>query len=107
MATTGPSWQDLAAAKREAIINSIPERWRLASIPSAEEQRDVTGAYIQQFLSPKEIAIIETDAVGIVEKTSTGQWTAVEVVEAFCHSASLGHQLVGSTGIIENQRIIV
>ncbi|KAK6085993.1 hypothetical protein SCUP515_00354 [Seiridium cupressi] len=89
-----PSWQSLAAAKRQAILDSIPNNWRLASIPSVEEQRDVTGTYVQQHLSPREIEITETDAVGIVEKTSSGQWTSVEVAEAFCHRASLGHQLL-------------
>ncbi|KAH6653246.1 amidase signature domain-containing protein [Truncatella angustata] len=94
MATPSTSWETLAAAKREAILNSIPTKWRLASIPSVEEQRDVTGTYLQDFLSPREIEITETDAVGIVEKTSSGQWTAVEVAESFCHRASLAHQLL-------------
>lgn len=88
------SWQTLATAKREAILGSIPEEWRLAKIPTVEEQRNVTGAYIRQFLSAKEVEITETDAMGIVEKTTSGAWRAVEVIQAFCHRASLSHQLV-------------
>ena len=94
MATKTETWQDLAKSKREAIINSIPNEWRLGSIPSAEEQRDVTGKYIHQFLSEREVEITETDAVDIAKKTTTGQWTAEEVTKAFCHRASLAHQLV-------------
>lgn len=87
-------WQSRAAAKREAILASIPEKWHLKSIPSVEEQKDVTGAYIQQFLSSEEIEITETDSFGIAEKIAAGAWTAVAVIEAFCHRASLAHQIL-------------
>ena len=95
MATETSTWQDLAKAKLDAINGSIPEKWRLSStsIPSIGEQRDVTGSFIQKFLSTEEIEITETDAVDIVEKTSSGIWTAEEVATAFCHRASLAHQL--------------
>lgn len=87
-------WESRAKSKREAILNSIPEKWRLQKIPSSEEQKDVTGSYIQQFLNDKEISITETDAVGIAEKVAAGEWSAVDVTESFCHRASLAHQLV-------------
>jgi hypothetical protein len=89
------SWKDLAQKKRNAILDSIPAKWRVeqSKLPSNEEQRDVTG-YIQQFLSKREVEITETDVVGIAKETSTGNWTAAEVTEAFCHRASLAHQLV-------------
>ena len=87
-------WESRAKTKREAILSSIPEKWRLQKVPAVEEQKDVTGSYIHQFLDEKEIAITETDAVGIAEKVAAGQWSAVDVTEAFCHRASLAHQLV-------------
>lgn len=88
------TWEILAREKREAVNALIPKQWLLDSIPSAEEQRDVT-TYIRQFLSQREIEITETDAVGIVRKTTSGTWKAKEVTEAFCHRAALAHQLVG------------
>lgn len=89
------SWQQKAQAKRQATLNAIPPKWKLpASIPSATEMRDVTGAFIQQYLTAREIEITETDAVGITENTTTGKWSAVEVTEAFCHRAALAHQMV-------------
>lgn len=89
------SWQVRAKTKRDAVNNLIPEQWRIKSpIPSPLEQRDVTGAYICQYLSDAEVKITETDAVGIVKETTAGRWTAVEVAEAFCHRAALAHQLV-------------
>jgi hypothetical protein len=88
-------WKSLAKEKRDSINALIPKSWLLpAPLPSAAEQRDVTGKYIQQFLSPREIEITETDAVGIVKNTTSGTWKAREVAEAFCHRASLAHQMV-------------
>lgn len=87
-------WKKTADAKRESILAAIPKEWHLEKIPSPEEQKDVTGKYVQQFLTDKEVEITETDAVGIVEKTTSGAWTAVDVIKAFCHRAAIAHQLV-------------
>lgn len=88
------SWQALAEAKRDSILKSIPEKWHISGkLPTNEEKRDVTGPFIHQFLDKHEVEITESDAVEIVTKTSSGEWTAVEVTEAFCHRASLAHQL--------------
>ncbi|KAL7930685.1 amidase signature domain-containing protein [Trichoderma chlorosporum] len=88
------NFETLAESKAKAILNAIPERWRLSiAVPSAEQQRDITGAYIQQFLAASEIEITETDAVGILQQTTTGKWSARDVTEAFCHRAAIAHQL--------------
>ncbi|KAH8800616.1 amidase signature domain-containing protein [Xylogone sp. PMI_703] len=87
-------WKALAQSKADAINELIPQKWLLpAPLPSVDEQRDVTD-YIRRFLSAREIEITETDAVGIVARTTTGAWTAREVAEAFCHRAALAHQMV-------------
>lgn len=87
-------WKSLATGKRESVLGLIPQKWRLDRIPTVEEQKDVTGPYIQQFLEKQEVEITETDAVGIAEKVASGTWTAFAVTEAFCHRAALAHQLV-------------
>ena len=92
-----PNWRQIASEKRDSVLALIPEEWRIPAPPSAEEQRDVTGKYIQQYLDPKEIEITETEATAIVEKTSSGQWTTVEVTKAFCHRSAIAHQLVSQT----------
>lgn len=89
-------WKETATEKREAIRSKIPKDWLLDHVPSPQEQKDVTGDYVQQFLSSKEREITESDAVAIVDKTSNGSWTCVEVAKAFCHRAAIAHQLVGS-----------
>ncbi|KAL4922816.1 amidase signature domain-containing protein [Aspergillus aurantiobrunneus] len=92
---TSSPWQPLADAKRQSILDAIPSKWRIQDpIPPATELRDVTGSYIEQFLTSREIEITNLDAYGIAEKTTTGKWAAVEVTEAFCHRAALAHQLV-------------
>ena len=87
------TWQSLAKSKLSSITSSIPEKWRLSKVPSIEEQRDVTGKCITESLSPKELEITGADAVDIVKKTSIGEWSAEEIATAFCHRASLAHQL--------------
>lgn len=97
MAPSAEIWQRLAKSKRESINSAIPEAWRLSSIPSVEDQRDVTGEFIRKYLSKEEIEITEADAPQIISKTTTGQWKAETVVKAFCHRASIAHQLVTSS----------
>lgn len=91
--TAEPSWQRQAREKRETVLSLIPEEWRI-HVPDVGEQRDVSGKYLDQYLTEKEIEITDTDAEGIVKKTSTGSWSAEEVITAFAHRAALAHQLV-------------
>jgi amidase len=41
-------WKKIAAEKRDSVLALVPEEWRIPAPPSAEEQRDVTGKFIQQ-----------------------------------------------------------
>jgi amidase len=90
----GSDWKKLAKDKAESVLNLIPKEWRIEKIPTKEEQKDVTGAFIHKYLSDEEIKITETDAVGIVAQTSSGKWKSVDVTKAFCHRAALAHQLL-------------
>ncbi|PWY68972.1 acetamidase [Aspergillus sclerotioniger CBS 115572] len=85
------TWQKAAEAKRQAILEAIPPKWRVQHLTPPN---DVTGTYIQRFLNPREIEITEADAVSITTQTNSRKWTAVEVTEAFCHRAAIAHQLV-------------
>ena len=87
-------WEKIAEQKRQEVHDRIPKEWLIKDIPSGEAQKDVTGKYIHQFLTTREIEITETDAVNIAAKTTTGEWKAEEVAGAFCHRAALAHQLV-------------
>lgn len=87
-------YKAIAKEKFDSVWNKIPKEWLIEKVPSVEEQPDVTGKYIHQYLSKEEIEITETDAVGIVTHTSSGRWKSVDVAKAFCHRAALAHQLV-------------
>lgn len=93
-------WEAIAKQKRESVEARIPSEWRISTPPSREDQPNVTGEYIHQYLSPEEIEITETDAVGIAAKTTNGQWSAESVTTAFCHRAALAHQLVRRLAIV-------
>lgn len=86
-------WKKAASDKRKAVEALIPIEWLISSPPSNEDKRDVT-VYIQGFLNEREVEITETDAFGIADKTTAGEWKALEVIKAFCHRAALAHQLV-------------
>ncbi|KAG9248035.1 amidase signature domain-containing protein [Calycina marina] len=89
-----PKWEGYMKTKR-INLNLIPDSWLIyPAIPSAIDQRDVTGEYIQQFRSPRKIEITETDTDGIAANTTIGAWKARGVTEAFFHRAALAHQLV-------------
>lgn len=96
MSDVEESWQDKAAAKKAAILASIPAEWRLsaAQLMLAEGQRNITGSFIQQFLDDADIAIISLDSVPIVEAIKSRKLSAVQVTRAFCKTAAIAHQIV-------------
>ncbi|ORY10927.1 amidase signature domain-containing protein [Clohesyomyces aquaticus] len=85
-------WKKRAEVKRDAILAAIPKEWRIENPPN-EKQVDVTGKFVQQFLSEREVEITETTADDIAKHTVSGTWKAEEVTRAFCHRAALAHQL--------------
>ena len=94
MAESPTNWKAIGDSKRDALLSLIPEEWRIElPLPPPAILPDVTG-HIRQYLSSKEVEITETDAVDIVRKTSSGDWTCRAVTEAFCHRAALAHQMV-------------
>ncbi|CAO2658374.1 Nn.00g060970.m01.CDS01 [Neocucurbitaria sp. VM-36] len=90
---TTSTWQDLAQQKRDAILAAIPTEWRIENPPSVGDQVDVTE-YVKQYLTEEEVTITQCGADEIAKKVGTGVWSAEEVVRAFCHRASVGHQLL-------------
>ncbi|KAI0396299.1 amidase [Xylariaceae sp. FL0594] len=89
------TWQDKAAAKRASILAAIPERWRLsgADIERASGQRQLAGAFTQQFLEPTERFIVSMDSVPIVDAIREGKLSSLEVATAFCKAAAIAHQV--------------
>lgn len=89
-------WEIKAAEKRASTYAKIPLEWRLsaAELERASKQRDLTGSFIEGFLEPNEIAIINMDSIPIVEAIMSRKLSAVEVTRAFCKTAAIAHQIV-------------
>jgi len=88
-------WQDIAQEKRQAVNSLLPEKWKTTKlIPPVSELPDVTN-YAATFLSEKEREITaQYTASELVGKLARREYTAVQVVEAFCHRATIAHELV-------------
>lgn len=88
------SWEVIGRQKRESIAALLPEKWRMQSIPSPHEAPDAISI-ARECLSLREIQITENyNVVHLAEKIANKTYTSVEVTEAFCHRATLAHQLV-------------
>lgn len=92
------SWQDIAAGKRRAAYNLIPEAWRLPApmIPKPEEPVSVMEIPRKcGILSEAELDITESyDAVALVAKLASKQFSAKDVITAFSKRAAIAQQLV-------------
>ncbi|KAF6223327.1 hypothetical protein HO133_000169 [Letharia lupina] len=88
------SWQSNAQGKRASLIELIPLKWRIptSDIPSVTRLRDF-GEYICRFLDRRELEITNAPSSRILANIRSGEWTSVDVTRAFCHRASVAHQL--------------
>ena len=88
-------WEAIGRQKRETIASLLPPQWKLPEpIPDASSLRDATN-YPRSFLTEREIAITETHtAQQLLQKLADRTYTATEVTSAFCHRATIAHQLV-------------
>ena len=96
-ASENASWDAKASGKRADTLAKIPAEWLLPKedLDKAANERNLTGPFINQYLSPDDIAIVEQGSVPLVEKMSAGKLSAVQVTRAFCKTAAIAHQIVG------------
>lgn len=89
-------WRGVAVEAQARLFNSIPPEWRIGkdSLPT-ESRLDVTGFPAESgILSQHELEITESFATDIVARLATGEWSAQDVIIAFCKRAAIAHQLV-------------
>jgi hypothetical protein len=88
------AWQETAQSKRDAITALLPVEWRVQELPSPIDAPDATRV-IQTTLSEREIEITERLSLSqLLKRLSSGELSAAEVTAAFCHRATVAHQLV-------------
>ena len=92
------SWKDRAAAKVAETLSKIPRDWRISEEDRdrAKRQKNLTGPFIESFLSEKETAIIRLDSLTLVENLASRSLTSLEVASAYCKTAAIAHQIVNS-----------
>jgi amidase len=98
------SWQDRAAAKRAETLNRIYPEWRLSAkdLEHARQQRDITGAFIEQFLNEGDVSITSMKSAPILTALRERKLSAVQVATAFCKRAAVAHQIVRSSQQLSN-----
>ncbi|KAL8725200.1 MAG: hypothetical protein Q9166_007508 [cf. Caloplaca sp. 2 TL-2023] len=90
------SWQAKAKAKVIHLESRIPEEWVLtqAELDKAKQQKNLTGPFLEQYLSDRQVEIIQYDSMQLLEKIKLRQYTAVEVAQAYCKTAAIAQQIV-------------
>ncbi len=88
-------WQDRAAAKVADTASKIPPHWRIRQEDRdrAKKHKNLTGDFIESFLTENEVAIVRLDSVSLVEKLANGTLKSLEVAKAFCKTAAIAHQI--------------
>ncbi|KAI1799554.1 amidase [Daldinia bambusicola] len=90
------NWEELAAKKRQELLNSIPQEWRIPSnlLPPAD-QDDVTGfPETSGWFTADELAITNQTAAELLPKLASGELKSETATRAFCKRAAAAHQLV-------------
>jgi amidase len=93
----GDSWKQDCAKARQALMESIPPKWRLSTRPS-ESQTDLRSVpRTCGLLTERQLEITEQNASDLMPKLLDGRLSSVEVTEAFCARAAIAHQCVCCT----------
>src|SRR4051794_17384743 len=102
-----PMWEEIAAAKREALLELIPPEYRIPQhlLPPAEQLDVTTFPRESGWFSQKELDITDSTATHILNKIATQEWTSEEVTKAFCKRAAAAHQLVSESDIECRNRV--
>ncbi|KIW34122.1 uncharacterized protein PV07_00918 [Cladophialophora immunda] len=86
------AWKKDCAEARQALMDSIPPKWRLSNRPS-ESQTDVRSVpRTCGLLTERQLEITEQNASDLMPKLLDGRLSSAEVTEAFCARAAIAHQ---------------
>jgi amidase len=99
MMSSENTWEKVAAAKREALAESIPSEYRVPQhqLP-LESQLNVTSWPKQSgWFTSEELEITDSTALRILEKIASKTWSSEDVTRAFCKRAAAAQQLVSQT----------
>ncbi|KAI0406649.1 amidase [Xylaria palmicola] len=92
----GGTWEAIAAKKRQDLLNSIPEEWRIPDhLLPPDSQADVTGfPEGSGWFTREELDITNSTALELLPRLASGELKSETVTRAFCKRAAAAHQLV-------------
>lgn len=85
------TWEEIAKNKKQEVFGKIPLKW-IIEVPSIESFPNAND-YIESILTEKELEITNGTISSTLDKLSTGEMKALDVIEAFCHRVAILHQL--------------
>ncbi|TGO55301.1 hypothetical protein BOTNAR_0248g00170 [Botryotinia narcissicola] len=89
--STVSTWQAIATRRQQEIFSSIPSEWIIpADLLKSKRPLDLVKTC--GLLNEREIKIVYSTAVDLLEKMRTREYTAVEVTTAFCKASAVAHQ---------------
>ena len=93
---TKGSYLEISVNKRQERDSKLFPEWLIPEdkLPGADVKNVLAWPVTSGFLSLEEIEITESSARFILESIKNRKWTAYQVALAFCHRASIAHQLV-------------
>ncbi|KAH7263835.1 amidase signature domain-containing protein [Fusarium tricinctum] len=84
-------WQAIAAEKKSQLEASIPQEWRIKTLPTDDSVMSFPES--SGILTPEELNMTELSATELVQDLASGKLSSVAVTTAFCKRAALAHQL--------------
>lgn len=89
-------WRAVVVRKRAERESRLPKEWLVPEAELPEEGvKDVARLCAERgWLSKEELDITDSSVVQLASDLARGAWSAVEVVKAFAHRATVAQQLV-------------
>lgn len=90
------TWDQIAADKRKALLDSIPEEWRVPAnlIPPQDQDNVLSWPESSGWFTKEELEITGLEAAQLVQKLAAREYTSEVVTRAFCKRAAAAHYLV-------------
>jgi amidase len=88
-ATSPPSWESRALEKRTNVLSPLPPEYLHPNLTHSITDPSSAQDIPNQLLTPTEQTITT-----LPSSLSTGQYTSVQVLQAFTHRAAIAHQLL-------------
>ncbi|KAG9242034.1 amidase signature domain-containing protein [Calycina marina] len=103
---TIPKWKKVAARRRQEINSKIPAEYLLS--PTLLKPTNVSKLVETcGLLTARELSIVRSSAVKLLESVHNRNFTAVEATTAFCKSAAIAHQATNCLALVMFEEALV